>query len=282
MKEPNFDSRPVTNEEINPQRGTSNPERKDIVGKSEAEEAVTRVGLILEHKNCEVAPFTVVKKGEPTAQGIACVNLETMFKSPDVSDEGRVEMLVADLEGTIASARYVELRRNKVKNPTELHASGEIATFLRGQGYATGSELAFLKTMQHIADNRNIVVRWTIANANLEEQHELEEKLRKAKGEETATLQAQIQAKMIEQEAWQSLYGVGGKLGMEVIGQDKFGDVVGRVFTPNTPAETFLNETSTTPLAFPDNPESRMQNRQTGKTLLAQVKQQTGIKEMRF
>lgn len=278
MKEPNFDSRPTPSNEVITQK----IETAEIVGKAEAEEAVTRVGLILEHKGCEVAPFMVIKKGESTAQGIACVHLETMFKSLDVSDEGRVEMLVADLEGTIASARYVELRRNRVKNPTELHASGEIVTFQRGQGYATGSELAFLKAMQHIADSRNVTVRWTIANANLEELLVLEEELATAEEAEAIALQAKIQAKTIEQQAWQNLYGVGGKLGMEVVGKDRFGDVIGRIFTPNTPPETTLNETTTTPLAFPDSPEELLKNREAGKNLLTRVKQRTKIKEIKF
>lgn len=280
MREPNFDSRPTSTDETIQSTTDTTRERKEIIGKSEAEEAVTRVGLILGHRGCEVAPFTVVKKGEPTAQGIACIHLDTMFKSNDIDDEGRVEMLVADLEGVIASARYVEITRNNTNNPTELKASGEITTFLRGKGYATGAELAFLQAMQHIADSRNVTVRWTIANANLEEQHELEAKLAKATGARIAILEAQIKAKMIEQQAWQNLYGVGGTLGMEVVGKDRFGDVIGRVFTPGTPIETTLNGTTTTPITFPENPESLLKNRQLGKDLLTRVKQRTGIKEI--
>lgn len=280
MREPNFDSRPTPAEETVQQTTITTQERKEIVEKPEAEQAVYRVGLILMHGGCEVAPFSVARNGEPTAQGIACVHLDTMFKSNDVDFEGRVEMLVADPEGTIASSRYVEITRNRIHNPTELHAFGRIITFLRGQGYATGSELAFLQTMQHIADSRGITVRWTIGNENIAEQHELEKELAKATKARAAILERQIEAKKKEQQAWESLYGIGGKLGMEVVGKNRLGDVVGKIFTPGTPAETALNETVTTPITFPKNPEGLLQNQQFGKDFLAQIKQRMGMKEI--
>jgi hypothetical protein len=106
----------------------------------------------------------------------------------------------------IVGTRFTSLFISKLF-PGQIRASSIIRVVKKGEGYASPIEEAFQRQLQAFADKVGKPIVWEISNDNLD----------KLKDYQSGTdVDEDVLQKMEqEQERWQTLYGKGGKLGIE-------------------------------------------------------------------
>jgi hypothetical protein len=127
------------------------------------------------------------------------------IKNPHIGHE-RLYLVAKDAANHIVGTRFTSLFISKLF-PGQIRASSIIRVVKKGEGYASPIEEAFQRQLQAFADKVGKPIVWEISNDNLD----------KLKDYQSGTdVDEDVLQKMEqEQERWQTLYGKGGKLGIE-------------------------------------------------------------------
>lgn len=154
-----------------------------------------------------------------------------------MSDDGyltdikkRLVLVAKDLlSGRVVGLRLSDIRRGDyVKDAdgdlvsTE-NVTGEILTGLRGEGLATAIDTAFTEILSRVTNEwqqqipeNNVQLNWNVENRHLRRIEESQGSQEKAVDEDRTK----------EQQRWQSLYGVGGKFGLQKTGDYNYTKVI--------------------------------------------------------
>lgn len=126
-------------------------------------------------------------------------------------------LFIKNEKGEIVAYKTCHLEYGASK-PHEAIATTNIEIGLRGKGLAIPIELSFIELLQRIANYSQRQIKWVVTNQNLEKLAKLKKNLHPSIEEQTT-----IASLELEQTRWQKIYGMGGKLGIDM--EDNVEDV---------------------------------------------------------